>query len=622
MVVERKSKYVLGPAVVEKIEVEEDNVADSPRQWRNLVGFWFLGLTNNFAYVVMLSAAHDILATEEEGGGNSTLVTTLAPENGTTPPSVNGSNNTDTFLECNKISTGAILLADILPTLVIKLTAPFYLQKIGYRVKVILVVAFALASFLLVALSKQIWLSILGVVCASISGGLGEITYLSLSTFFHCDVVSAWSSGTGGAGVFGALAYAGFTQVVSPRTTVLILTVVPVIMFIRSVQVCHQVSPSLSSGQSKSVIKSVRVCHHVHQVIPSLSSCSSGQSKSVIMFIRSVQVCHHVHQVSPSLSSGQSKSVIRSVQVCHRVHQVSPSLSSLSSGQSKSVIRSVQVCHHVHQVSPSLSSGQSKSVIMFIRSVQVCHQVSPSLSSRSSGQSKSVITFIRSVQVRHQVSPSLSSGHSKSVIMFISYFLVLKKPTPNDTPALETSTEQLITTQPVISLKGKAALVIPLLKYMIPLSLVYFAEYFINQGLHELLYFNNIWLSKSEQYRWYQVDYQIGVFISRSSVNCFEIRKLWILPILQFGNLAVLLTQIFYRYIPNIWIIIAIVFFEGLLGGGAYVNTFYRIRKEIAPEVREFSLGVATVGDAVGIAVAGAAAIPSHNRLCDLNLRM
>ncbi|XP_046330394.1 battenin-like isoform X2 [Haliotis rufescens] len=435
MVVERKSKYVLGPAVVEKIEVEEDNVADSPRQWRNLVGFWFLGLTNNFAYVVMLSAAHDILATEEEGGGNSTLVTTLAPENGTTPPSVNGSNNTDTFLECNKISTGAILLADILPTLVIKLTAPFYLQKIGYRVKVILVVAFALASFLLVALSKQIWLSILGVVCASISGGLGEITYLSLSTFFHCDVVSAWSSGTGGAGVFGALAYAGFTQVVSPRTTVLILTVVP-------------------------------------------------------------------------------------------------------------------------------------------------------------------------------------------VIMFISYFLVLKKPTPNDTPALETSTEQLITTQPVISLKGKAALVIPLLKYMIPLSLVYFAEYFINQGLHELLYFNNIWLSKSEQYRWYQVDYQIGVFISRSSVNCFEIRKLWILPILQFGNLAVLLTQIFYRYIPNIWIIIAIVFFEGLLGGGAYVNTFYRIRKEIAPEVREFSLGVATVGDAVGIAVAGAAAIPSHNRLCDLNLRM
>ena len=29
---------------------------------RNLVAFWLLGLTNNFAYVVMLSAAHDILS--------------------------------------------------------------------------------------------------------------------------------------------------------------------------------------------------------------------------------------------------------------------------------------------------------------------------------------------------------------------------------------------------------------------------------------------------------------------------------------------------------------------------------------------------------------------------------
>lgn len=30
-------------------------------QWRNLVAFWILGLCNNYGYVVMLSAAHDIL---------------------------------------------------------------------------------------------------------------------------------------------------------------------------------------------------------------------------------------------------------------------------------------------------------------------------------------------------------------------------------------------------------------------------------------------------------------------------------------------------------------------------------------------------------------------------------
>lgn len=29
--------------------------------WRDLVAYWFLGLCNNYGYVVMLSAAHDIL---------------------------------------------------------------------------------------------------------------------------------------------------------------------------------------------------------------------------------------------------------------------------------------------------------------------------------------------------------------------------------------------------------------------------------------------------------------------------------------------------------------------------------------------------------------------------------
>ena len=30
-------------------------------RWRNLIAFWILGLCNNYGYVVMLSAAHDIL---------------------------------------------------------------------------------------------------------------------------------------------------------------------------------------------------------------------------------------------------------------------------------------------------------------------------------------------------------------------------------------------------------------------------------------------------------------------------------------------------------------------------------------------------------------------------------
>ena len=43
--------------------------------------------------------------------------------------------------------------------------------------------------------------------------------------------MSTWSSGTGAAGVIGALSYAGLTALhVSPNTTLLIMLVVPFVM--------------------------------------------------------------------------------------------------------------------------------------------------------------------------------------------------------------------------------------------------------------------------------------------------------------------------------------------------------------------------------------------------------
>jgi len=51
---------------------------------------------------------------------------------------------------------------------------------------------------------------------------------LSYSAHFDKDVVSTWSSGTGGAGLFGALSYAGLTSAgMSPRKAVLVMNVIP-----------------------------------------------------------------------------------------------------------------------------------------------------------------------------------------------------------------------------------------------------------------------------------------------------------------------------------------------------------------------------------------------------------
>ena len=74
-----------------------------------------------------------------------------------------------------------------------------------------------------------------GVACASISSGFGEITILQLTSFYGKHTITGWSSGTGGAGVLGALSYAALTGPIglSPKTTMLVLLFIPVLQVIR-----------------------------------------------------------------------------------------------------------------------------------------------------------------------------------------------------------------------------------------------------------------------------------------------------------------------------------------------------------------------------------------------------
>ncbi|CAF5052638.1 unnamed protein product [Rotaria sp. Silwood1] len=362
------------------------SIADEPKRakhgkWRlEFIGFWLLGLCNNFGYVVMLSAAHDILKQEKN-------------DNSTQPVSHNTTNQFD----CNPISTGAILLVDVLPELIIKLIAPFFMHKISYNIRFVFIVLFAASALIIVGTSKVIALSLFGVVCASISAGVGEVTMLQLTSFYAKHTVSAWSSGTGAAGLFGALSYTGLTSLLklSPRTAILILLFVPVLLVISYIMV------------------------------------------------------------------GASQAVAR-----HRQYQ------------------------------------------------QMSEQTTTDVDTDSNADEKII-----------HVNATLKDFRSR------------------------------------------IKLVKPLLKYMIPLTIVYFAEYLINQGLLT----------------------NMGIFFA-----CV------------------------YRtaYIPSIWLVFGLVIFEGLIGGGAYVNTFYKISIEIPKPDREFSMGVASIGDSFGITFAGLSAIPLHNAIC------
>ena len=46
-----------------------------------------------------------------------------------------------------------------------------------------------------------------------------------------------------------------------------------------------------------------------------------------------------------------------------------------------------------------------------------------------------------------------------------------------------------------------------------------------------------------------------------------------------------------YAWIPSIWIVFVVVFWEGLLGGSTYVNAFHNVARNVDPLYREFSMG-------------------------------
>ncbi|XP_032793917.2 battenin isoform X3 [Daphnia magna] len=403
---------------------DETEIRGQKEKPRNLIAYWLLGLCNNYAYVIMLSAAHDILS--EDFQGNSTKPT---------PSPIVNNNSRD----CNPVSTGAILLADVLPSLAMKLTMPFLLTHV--RLRVLIVIALSSASFLLVSFSTTQWQAFLGVVFAAISGGLGEVTFLQYSSKYDKNVVSTWSSGTGGSGLFGALSFAALTTAgLSARKTVLLMLVVPALMAITFFFVLDHAKPRIKARDNS-------------------------------------------------------------------------------------------------DTEPLMEESQSG----------------------------------------------------------------VKEHTP------------------AISMRSKCRMLPRMARFIIPLGLVYLFEYFINQGF-ELIYFKDIWLDHHSQYRWLQVDYQLGVFLSRSSVNLFRINAIWLLALLQFVNVILLTTEAVFLYIPSIWIVFTIVFWEGLLAGAAYVNTFYRVAHETIPQEKAFAMGITSLAGSVGVSTAGALAVPFHQYLCSLPL--
>lgn len=160
------------------------------------------GLINNVLYVIILSAALDLVGP--------------------------------------RVPKGVVLLADVLPSFLVKLTAPYYIHIIPYPIRVIIFVLLSAGGMLIIALSpsthdaSSVVLKLFGVALASLSSGGGELSFLGLTHYYGHASLAAWSSGTGGAGLVGAGAYvlATATFGLSSRASLFLFSFLPLIMLV------------------------------------------------------------------------------------------------------------------------------------------------------------------------------------------------------------------------------------------------------------------------------------------------------------------------------------------------------------------------------------------------------
>lgn len=191
----------------------------------------------------------------------------------------------------------------------------------------------------------------------------------------------------------------------------------------------------------------------------------------------------------------------------------------------------------------------------------------------------------------------------------------------NSTEKMEEDTSKLeAQNRPILE---QLVVVKSLLKYMVPFGTVYFMQYFVKQGLIELVVFDcshGFNTTPASQYRWYQVFYHIGVFISRSSINLVKLNFFCITltAFIQTASTILVFFTAIYAFIPHFAIVCGLIFFIGVVGGANYTNTFYHIHRNVDPTIREFALSTVTFADTIGILAAAVAAIPTHNSICGM----
>ena len=82
----------------------------------------------------------------------------------------------------------------------------------------------------------------------------------------------------------------------------------------------------------------------------------------------------------------------------------------------------------------------------------------------------------------------------------------------------------------------------------------------------------------SNYYVIFNLCYQVGVFISRSSLSFFKIKRVWIITLSQLTLFTFFMLNATTFFCKNIYVLFALNICVGLMGGAQFVNVIYLIK--------------------------------------------
>ena len=101
------------------------------------------------------------------------------------------------ILSATLLPTTVVLLGQTLPFAVISIVCPFFISKMKVAARIAVVFASFASGLLLISLAEHVGWKLVGVYLVAVGDGVGDMTILSLSAFYHQVVVGAYASGSG-----------------------------------------------------------------------------------------------------------------------------------------------------------------------------------------------------------------------------------------------------------------------------------------------------------------------------------------------------------------------------------------------------------------------------------------